>query len=165
MNVAREELIDVSTPIPLKLGAPVPHAPVMVDYHVLPEPVVSERLKAVLEPMDLFMVQLVPAEVDVNGTRLSYWLLHVRNSIECLDMKRTQCRRSRRGAITILEKIVLDEKKLEEIPEEKRLLFHPREYGTIWLVHDKLKAVIEAVNPVGLRFFHTRDWSDAAAFR
>lgn len=162
----RSEEVVRSTPVRLRLGKPVPKKPQMVDFHVLPEPVVSKKICDVLVPMNLLDVQLVPAQVPADGRVFDYWILHVRRCIEALDMSRSQYKvRPSDGGISILEKIVLDDRKLEKVPLDERLLFRPKEYGTVWLFHQRLKDAIEAVNPVGLRFFHVRDWDDTVAFQ
>jgi hypothetical protein len=164
-NVARNEEVDLSPPLRLRLGSPVPNAPRMVDFHILPEPVVSRKVADVLAPLKMHLVQLVPAAIDVNGSvREDYFLLHVRNRIECLDMARSRHVSNDRGEILVLQKAVLDEQKLGTLPERERFVFRPLEYSGLWLFHETVMSRIEAVAPVGLRFFHVRDWDDAAAF-
>lgn len=80
-------------------------------------------------------------------------------------MKRSRYQPDLDGSILIPEKVVLDAKKLAKVPLERRLLFRPQEYGTMWLYHESVKDVIESVKPVGLRFFSLRDWGDTVAFR
>lgn len=162
---ARNEEFLSTQPVRLRLGRPIPKHPQLVDYHVLPEPVISEKLAAVLAPMLLHMVQLVPAVIPLDGIDHPYYLLHVRNRVECLDMRRTKYEPRLDGGIAILERIVLDEDKLRRVPEANRLLFCPQEYETIWLAHESVKNALEAVSPVGLRFFHVDDWGDTVSFR
>jgi hypothetical protein len=161
----RSEEVVRTTPVRLRLGKPVPKKPQMVDFHVLPEPVVSKKIRDLLVPMNLLDVQLVPAQVTVDARVFDYWILHVRRCIEALDLARSKYEAGTRGEIMIPEKIVLDDRKLEKVPLDERLLFRPKEYGTVWLFHQRLKDAIEAVNPVGLRFFHVRDWDDTVAFQ
>jgi hypothetical protein len=162
----RDELVVRATPVRLRLGKPVPKKPQMVDYHPLPEPVLSRKVRDVIDPMCLREVQLVAAKVAVDGQSLDYWILHVYRYVEALDMGMSRyTTRPSDGGISILEKVALDDKKLAEIPLDERLLFRAKEYESLVLFHQHLKDAIEAVKPVGLRFFHVRDWDDTVAFQ
>jgi hypothetical protein len=165
-NVARNEEVVTTTPVRLRLGAPVPKTPQMVDFHILPEPVISKKLRDVLEPMKLPLVQMVPVQiVTETGTHHDYSLFHVRNRLQCLNISMSRYEANGRGEILILEKPVLDERVLGKVPEEDRRVFRPVEYSGLWLFHEKVMRAIMAARPVGLRFFHVRDWSDTVVFR
>ena len=57
----RGEPVAVTEPVKLRLGAPVPPDPVMVDYHSLPRPVVSTRVRDALEDLKLHGVRPDPS--------------------------------------------------------------------------------------------------------
>src|SRR5690242_10150968 len=108
--------VTIGEPVRLRLGEPVPRKPVMVDHHSLPGPVISTRLKEVLEPLNLLGVQLVPADVKVReGEVLRYWLVHVYNEIPCLDRQHSKCDFDESdGGVLGINRLVLDEKVLGE---------------------------------------------------
>lgn len=166
VKVARGEPVpDTTTPVRLRLGAPIPAHPVMVDFHVLPEPVVSAKIASVLRELALPEVQLVPAYIRVKGTAHERWILNVMRRIQALDLAQSTYQRDASGDLSMLERIVLDAAALETLPVEERLVFRPKEYGALWLLERSVKEAIEATQPVGLRFFHVRDWDDTVAFR
>ncbi|WP_238539816.1 imm11 family protein [Corallococcus macrosporus] len=151
----------------LKLGEPVPPMPLMVDHHSLPAPVVSTRLKEALEALAPRGVQLVPADVQVGDSVLRYWLVHMWRAIRCMDRERSVFESSRSGLILVsLDKLVLDEAVLREVPLEERLAFRLAE-SVVHLFH---RTVVERVlaltpPPEGLRFIPVAEWGDASAFR
>jgi hypothetical protein len=140
----------------------------MVDHHSLPEPVVSTRLKDVLEPLNLYGVQIVPADVRMrDDTTLRYWLLHLWHEIPCMDRKRSVFKPSSDGVFLLsLDRLVLDEQVLKDIPLEKRLVFLLEE-DTVHLFHGSVVERIMALQPPpeGLRFVPVEQWGDASAFR
>jgi hypothetical protein len=155
-------------PVKLRLGEPVPPRPVMVDYHGLPEPVVSTRVKDAMEPLGLEGAQLVPADVRVGETVLPYWLLHVHARFQCMDRERSVFRTSSSGLLMLsLSKLVLDEAVLADMPLARRSIFVLAESTSVTLVH---RTVVERVlaltpPPEGLRFIPVGEWSDAAGFK
>lgn len=161
---SKRKPVTVTEPVRLRLGAPVPPNPIMVDHHSLPRPVVSERLVKVLEPLDLDGVQLVPATVQVKGAALRYWLLHVFNEVACLDKQRAEFSLSPNGWVGDIERLVLDEKVLRDIPLEKRLVFVLAESTSMHLFHASVMEKVMAIKPEGLRFCRVDQWNDASAF-
>jgi hypothetical protein len=165
-QIACGEVVNVMEgPVALRVGSPVPQAPQFVDYHVMPEPVVSKRLYEVLDPLHLHRVQLVPAVVTHNKQELPYWVVNVCNRLPAVDMAKSRYTRDASGDIGILEKLVLDPAKLDAVPNDQKLMFVPTEYESIWLVHESVKNVMEQAKPQGVRFFSLDEWDDAAAFR
>ncbi|WP_246357170.1 imm11 family protein [Pyxidicoccus fallax] len=160
--------VEVREPVTLKLGEPVPPKPVMVDHHSLPAPVVSSRLKEALAPRDLHGVQWVPADVHVGeGDVRRYWLMHMWRQIRCMDRERSDFRAAPSGLFLLsLDRLVLDEAVLREIPLEQRLAFLLEE-DTVHLFH---RSVVDRVlsltpPPEGLRFIPVEEWNDSAGFR
>jgi hypothetical protein len=158
--------VDATRPVKLRLGSPVPRAPVMVDYHSLPNPVVSERIKATLEPLDLFDAQFVPADVKVTPDDVRrYWLMHVYNRIACIDRQRSALSFYSDGNVLGIDKLVLDEALLREIPLEKRRVFVLSESTDVYLFHTSVVERVLALQPEGVRFLRVDQWNDSAGFR
>ena len=157
--------VTISDPINLRLGEPVPANPEMVDYHSLPKPVVSEKIKNILDPMEIYGIQPLPAKVKVNNDELDYWFVHIFNKIACLDMAKSIYKTTKNsGRVIDITHLVLNEDVLEEIPLENRLVFVLSEYTAVYLYHETVKDAIMSVNPVGLRFFRVDEWSTDIAF-
>lgn len=157
--------VNLTQPVRLRLGEPVPRQPRMVDYHSLPEPVVSERLKKALEAMSLPSIQFVPADVMAPGQGiLRYWIVHVYREVACLDRGRSVVSATPRGTLSGVGRLVLAESVLREIPLEERLVFLLAEYPVL-LFHESIKQRVLALRPEGLRFVPVAQWSDATGFQ
>jgi len=166
-SAAKGVPLPIDRSLKLRLGAPVPAKPEMVDYHELPEPVVGERIKNLLEAMAIYGTQLIPANIPVEDEIYHYWLLHVFNEISCLDKDKSICAYSKRGRVIDIKKLVLDENILQEIPLEKRLIFVLRESTSTYLFHRSIKEAIMSLDPApkGIQFFCADSWGSDAVFR
>ncbi|NVJ18459.1 imm11 family protein [Myxococcus sp. AM010] len=159
--------VRVSAPVRLKLGEPVPPRPVMVDHHSLPSPVVSTRLKEALDAAELPGVQFVPADVQAGDAVLRYWLMHMWRTIPCMDRQRSVFEETEVGHVLLsLDKLVLDEAVLQEVPLEERRAFMLEE-DTVHLFHRTVvdRALSLSPPPVGLRFIPVTEWGASSAFR
>jgi hypothetical protein len=163
----RSEPVAVTEPIKLRLGAPVPPDPEMVDYHSLPKPVVSSRVRDVLEPLHIRGVQLIPADVQVKVDDIRrYWLVHAYQRIACVDRQQSLLDVDEDdGDVLGIQKLVLDEKALKQIPEAERLVFRLAESPSVHLFHRTVVDAVLALKPEGLRFIPTANWSDAMGFQ
>ncbi|MFP2962302.1 imm11 family protein [Myxococcus sp. 1LA] len=159
--------VAVTDPVRLTLGEPVPPRPIMVDHHSLPDPVVSPRLKDVLDTVQLPGVQLVAAGVQVGDATLSYWLVHMWRRIACVDRERSKLTLDPDdGDVLDIQRLVLDEAVLGEIPIEERLAFRLAE-SVVHLFHRTVAERVLSLSPPpeGLRFIPVAEWSDSSAFR
>lgn len=166
-NLSRPAPVQLTRPVQLRLGKPVPRNPIMVDYHSLPRPVVSERLKDVLEALDLHGLQCIPADVKVKPDDVRhYWLLHVYNKIACIDRQRSALAIDEDdGGVLGIDKLVLDEAVLREIPMERRLVFRLAEATSTHLFHHTVVERMLAIQPEGVRFVRVDRWNDSAGFK
>ncbi len=169
VGLGRAEPLVVEQPLQLRLGLPVPHSPVMVDHHSLPQPVFSARIAQALEPMELYGVQLLPAAVKVKSDDVRrYWVLHVYNEIACVDRQRSMLSIDEEdGMVLGIEALVLEERVLEDIPLERRLLFVLAESTSTYVFHRSVvERVLALAPPVeGLRFIRVDMWNDSAGFQ
>jgi hypothetical protein len=159
--------VSFAEPIRLRLAEPVPPAPVMVDHHSLPAPVVSRRVRDVLAQLELPGVQFVPADVRVGEAVLRYWLVHMWRRIPCVDRARSTLTLDEDdGDVLGIDSLVLDEEVLGAVPLEERLAFRLAEQ----VVHIFHRSVVDRVMnltppPEGIRFIPVPDWSDSSGFR
>ena len=148
----------------LQLRPPVPRHPRWVDFHNMPEPVISAKIVNVLRTLELPMVQLLEAQIEGADGEELYHVLHVMNLISCLDRERSSVATSRTGAIIEIERLVLDEQILEQIPEQNRKLFILEEDTSVYLVEKGVAELIMDAQPVGLKLYHTSEWHGAIGF-
>jgi len=148
----------------LKLGDPVPRIPVMADYHSLPDPVVSSKIRDALAPMQLHKVQLIPAKVKTKDKTLDYTLLHIYNEIAAVDRAATDADYSPMGSLLDVRRLVLSEATLSGIPLNERLVFILAESTSTEVFHQSVRDTIMATNPVGVRFHPISTWNSNSAF-
>lgn len=163
--------VEHAGPVKMRLGNPISPNFEWVDFHEVPDPVVSPLLADVLAPLDLHGVQLVPAVVRHPKDSgpfpelHDYWFVHVWNRIHCLDRENSDVEYDEDdGDIWGIDKLVLDVKTLAMFELRKRLMFELAEDASVLLVHESIKAAIEAVNPKGCRFFRATDWNSDCTF-
>jgi hypothetical protein len=163
---SRLEPVADEKPIQLRLGSPVPKDPLMVDYHSLPRPVVSQRVRDVLAALPLARVQLVPANVRVRGDDVRlYYLVHVCQRIAAVDRERSVLDVTAAGEVVGIRRLVLDMKKIGEVPLKDRLVFRLAESVSVHLFHESVVSAVLALQPEGLRFTPANSWGDSAGFK
>ncbi|PCI11842.1 MAG: hypothetical protein COB71_11035 [Thiotrichales bacterium] len=162
--------VEVKGPVKMRLGNPIsPHFE-WVDYHVVPDPVVSPLIADALASLDLHGVQLVPAvvrhpkETGPFPEVHDYWFVHVWHRIHCLDREKSEIEYYDGDKIFGIDKLVLDVKTLGMFELRKRLVFELAEKTSVLLVHESIKDAIEAVKPKGCRFFRATDWNSDCTF-
>lgn len=157
-----------SEPLKFRLMEPISRNFEWVDYHELPQPVISKRILDALIPLDLYGVQFIPAKVrnqkNPSAKLQDYWFVHIWNNISCLDRENSVFDSYDDGDIFDIEKLILKEKTLAGIELEKRLIFELSEDCTILLVHEKVKEAIMSVEPKGVRFIKATEWYSDICF-
>lgn len=164
--------VEINELIKLRMGEPISPNFELVDYHSLPTgPVVSQRIVDVLAPLEIYGIQLVPANVrnPIEDSPFAegndYWFIHVWNRISCLDKENSDIEYDDvDGEIWGIEELVLDEKILNKFDLTKRLIFGLTEETSVLLVHQSLKDAIETVRPKGCRFFKSTEWHSDIVF-
>lgn len=144
-------------PIRLRFNNPIPKNPKMRDYHSLPTSVVSKKVRDTLAPMNIYGIQFIPAVIrnELNGdVYQDYYIIHVFNQIEALDREKAEYTTSdlMKYGISQINKLVLDQKILENIPLEKRLVFYLKESISKRIYHKSIVDAVMAIEPDGLRF-------------
>ena len=167
---SRNKPVEQDTPVLVKIGAPVPKAPVLMDHHEMPESVISETIYNVLASLNIFGIQLFPVSTRHPGEddfvfSKNYWLLHIWNSIACLDKTNSVFSEDAEfDDITSISKLILNGNILSNIDQDQRLVFTLSEFSSIKLVHKSIVQEIQKLEPSGVRFFPVANWSTTAGF-
>ncbi len=168
MFLIRETPIELPVePLELSFRKPIPKKPCMVDFHSLPDSVLSKKIADVLQSMNIEGLQLVPATVVGNdGNEYeNYYIAHIYKHIACMDMKHSKYTISPLdGDVTDIRMFFLDKEILTEIPLEKRLVFLLKEDIAKRIYHKSVVDAIMAVNPVGIRFYPVKEWHEGIQF-
>ncbi len=158
-----------NTPIPFKFCEPIPDNPQFADLHSGGSTmVISEKIKEQLDAMKLKDVQLIPATIeDINGDEHDgYYYIHIYNLIECMDKEKSEWRSPRRhpDKVMSVDKLVLDNEKLDKIPLEERLVFALSEEPLTKLYHRSVVEKILSAKPTGVRFYCISDFDGSQPF-
>ena len=150
-------------------ASPVPPKPELADHHRLTQhaPVISERLKDVLESLNLKEVQFLPAIILDNrhNEHEGFYIVHVYNEIKCLDRENSEWEEGffdeERADV---EKLVLDNEVLDQIPLEERLVFALWEQSTHVLYHQSVVEKILEIAPTGLTIYRLSKYDSSLPF-
>lgn len=160
--------VEYVEPVKFRLAEPIPPSPEWVDYHELPNPVISKLVLDALLPLDLYGVQFIPAKVrnpnDASAEPHDYWFMHVWNRIACLDKEKSELEVLPSGRIFNIDKLVLNENTLDMFELNKRMIFGLTEKTSVVLVHQHIKDAISSVQPKGVRFFKANEWNSDLIF-
>lgn len=135
-------------------SATIPN-PQLADFHKLKKqsPVISERLKKILESFNFKDTQFLPVLIrDDNGVEHDgYYILHVYNKIKCMDWENSVWEKDRfNKAKANIISLVLNNEAIDAIPLNERLVFKVWEDSTKLLFHQSIvEKILEAV-PTGL---------------
>ena len=154
--------------IEMCLWKPKPKKPELVDFHEVGSVLAfGSRIYDILEPLKLNNVQFVPASIEVKKGKdiEGYWLMHNYNHLECMDLEKSDCKiSSKSGDIISIQKIVLSQEKLSQIPLEQRLFFRMKEDYPTHLIHKSLVDKIMEIEPKGLVFVPVNTWKQGMQF-
>lgn len=159
--------LECISPLHLKFNRP-PRKPIMADFHRLnaPTSVVTEKLKIVFESLDLNYIQLLPVLIRDKSDDIieGYHILKVFNSVECVDMEKSEYETMLSGDILAFNKLVLDNEKLDQIPLKDRLIINLAEHSTSVLYHISVVERILETAPTGLVVYRVSKWDSEAPF-
>ena len=167
MLLDREPIEPLKKPMELCFNPPVPRKPRMVDFHELPSSVFSQKIYDVLQPMNIYGLQLLPATVRGKNNEMfnNYWVAYVYNRIACLDLENSEYDVDEDdGEINNIMHFFLDNKKLAEIPLEKRLVFLLAEDMPKRIYHKSVVDAIMTIKPVGIQFYPIQEWYEGFQF-
>ncbi|MCG2839306.1 hypothetical protein L6J37_20960 [Photobacterium sp. WH77] len=134
------------------------------DYHETAEQLVSEKFRQVLEPFHLPGVDFYQTNI-VNGDKIwsEHYYMHIWNHHQAINKKRSEILGTYVGDRFTLLKLSLDEKVLDQVPLEKRLVFTLEE-KPVFLFHESVVAALSAADLSGLGFRRVDSWSIGSAF-
>lgn len=170
--------IDVSDPATdltskrmLKYAKPIPRKPKFADLHFLTQyaPVISGRLKNVLESLNLKEVQFLPAIIrDDKGNEHDngFYIVHVYNDIKCLNKEKSDWEESlfNEEKVSEIDKLVLDNEVLDQIPLGERLIFALWEESSLVFYHRSVVEKILDIDPTGLTVYSISGYDSSFPF-
>jgi hypothetical protein len=140
-------------PWELELSSPVPRKPVMADYLSGARDVFTKRIADVMQAMNMEGVCFHSTEVDdTRGTIYdNYVCLETNDNIYKL-MDKEQSEYEEDDDIYSFSKLVIDRKKLNKIPLNKRLCMRIYEAPGYHVYHQSVVDAVMALEPTGMYF-------------
>ncbi|CED56722.1 putative uncharacterized protein [Aliivibrio wodanis] len=125
------------------------------------DPLLSKRVKQVLEFFDLYCFQLQPAiYTHADDTEHFYWVGVLDNALNVYDFEQGNYYTIREYDEVNAKTIRLDPDKMSVIPLEKRLMFEvPGMRGT-YIVHRSVAEPLIALNASGLHLVPVMEWTN-----
>ena len=169
-EIDNAEPLDITEKRIVCYTAPIPAKPQLADLHFLAQhaPVISERLKNVLESLNLKDIQFLPAIIRDNrhNEHEGFYIVHVYNEIKCLDKENSEWKQSRydKERAKDVEKLVLNNEVLEQIPLEERLVFALWENSTYVLYHQSVVEKMLEIAPTGLTIYRLSKYDSGLPF-
>lgn len=153
-----EDPISNNRTIPLMFAPPVLSKPQLADvHHVSSTLAISEKLKSHLDQLGLKKVQFIPASIQDYSDDIhnDYYLIHIYNLVRCADLEKSEWRPVRRDPSRVLsfDKLILDNKSLDTIPLEDRLVIALEEQNLDKIYHRSIVDHILKIRPTGVTFY------------
>jgi hypothetical protein len=150
---------------PVKLNAPIPKNPEIVDFHPRPYMFSYRVIKDVAQRHGMPGVQWLPACIRHEEKEYcDYVIMHTFNKIRCMDMEKSEYDEYDDDAYDI-EKLVLNKEILDGIEINDRLIFKLKEKTSLIYMHETIIAKIMKYEPKGVRFIKSKDWGVGTGFK
>lgn len=164
-----EEEFEDKRVIPFMFSEPLPNAPQIADLHTCAyKLVISKKIKDILSKMYLKNIQFIPATIQDSSGEMheEYYIIHIYNLIECMDMKASAWEADMDDPEMVynIEKLVLDNEKLNKIPIENRLVLALQEHPLTTVYHRTIIEKILAAKPTGVGVYCLADWDGSNPF-
>lgn len=143
--------------------------PQLADFHDLKHyaPVITERLKNVLESFNPKDTQFLPTLIrdGHDNEHDGYYILHVYNEIKSMDWEDSDWEKNRfNKEKASIERLVLDNEKIDVIPLEERLVFKVWEDSTHLLFHQSVVEKMLEIAPTGLTVYRLSEYDSQIPF-
>ncbi len=122
-------------------------------------PMVSSSIKRELEYLDLYQLQLVPANyTHADNTEHPYWVMMLNNKIKAYDFELGEYISREEDDRVLAINIRLDAKKLLAIPFNKRLMFEISGMRGTYILHKSIAEKLRVLNAQGLHLVPLLEW-------
>ncbi|MDL2305080.1 hypothetical protein LJC72_07045 [Bacteroides sp. OttesenSCG-928-D19] len=164
----RMQKVDDGTIVHLVFNPPIPPKAQMTDYLFLTcRAVFSKKIYEVLKGVEIKDFQLVPAVIkDNKGEEFSdYWIAGVYREFAFLDKDKSEYADiTSKGRWSGIEKMVIDQDLMSQVPLEERLIYVGKESSAYVFYHKSIVDAIMSVNPTGLVFVPVKEWYNGISY-
>lgn len=134
------------------------------DYHDTGDDLVSEKFKQVIETFKPQHVDFYQTDI-INGDQVwsEHYFMHIWNHYRVMHHGRSRIKGTYVNDDFILKSFSLDEKLLDKIPLQERLIFRLSEKPQ-FLFHETVVTALKAANLTGVGFKKVKDWGISSGF-
>ena len=162
MFLRRLQRVDDKTVVHLEFNPPIPPKPEMTDYLWLQSrEVFSKKIYDILKDIEIKDFQLVPAVIKgKKGEEYSdYWIAGIYRNFAFLDKDKSEYYSiTSKGSWNGIEKMVINQELMSEVPLEERLIYVGKESSAYVYYHKSIVDLIMSVNPTGIIFVPVDKW-------
>lgn len=151
-----------SKPIPLLAKYKPEEDYEISDVLIDPELLISKYLFDNINLGKLYGSNWIPIKLIDKGEH-DYFMLQLANEIDIICHENSDFKRFKRGNITGMRAIVIDEKKNSSIPLKKRLMFRDKAWGFHIFFHESIVNAINAESPSGIEFIPVENFNESWA--
>ena len=151
----------------VRVGYPIPDTIELPDYMGLPRPVVSTRLREVIEGIGARTVQFIPVDLhlpDGEIIRDRYHHMHIAYKYKVVDLERSDCNFDWEGKPSSFERLALDADKLSRIDDIDARIFCIAEDRVLRLYREDIVAAMQAIDASGCRYVAVDQFGPGSAF-
>ncbi|MGR5096719.1 hypothetical protein ACPV5O_25925 [Vibrio maritimus] len=132
------------------------------DIVIQPEFSISRDIYGSLSFKSIYGGNWVPIKIIDNG-EYNLMSLQLANEVDAIDHDKSRYKRYKRGRISGMKNIILDKRKLSQIPLERRLIFRDSCWGFYLFFHKTIVDEILSFNPTGVEFVPVEEFDESWA--
>jgi len=155
--------VEIKQQLTMLVKKPIPRKLELSDYHKAGRPVFSRKMADIIKNGYLGVNQLFYADLIHKG--ITYSDLYVfKPNIELEVMHKGRSNYTYESDMYFVDKLSLDENKLDKMEKEQRWIIEPKEEPALILYHEELVEKFKEADLTGVRFVKVKDWNTGTAF-
>ncbi|WP_419812389.1 hypothetical protein [Bacterioplanoides sp.] len=155
--------VEIKNTLTMELAKPIPRKLALSDYHEAGQPVFSKKMADIVKDGFLGINQLFYAELVHKG--ITYPDFYVfKPNIELEIMHKGRSSFTYESEMYFVDKLSLDENKLDKMEKEQRWIIEPKEEPGHILYHEELVEKFREAEVTGVRFVKVSNWNTGSAF-
>jgi hypothetical protein len=157
--------VEIKQKLTMQVKKPIPKKLELSDYHKAGRPVFSKKAADIIKGGFLGINQLFYADLVHKGvTYPDFFVFKPNIELEVMHEERSTYSKSSSGLNYFIDKLSLDENKLDKIQKDQRWIIKLKEKASMILYHEELVFKFKEAEITGVRFVKVKDWNTGTAF-
>ncbi len=155
--------VDIKEKLTMQFKKPIPKKVELSDFNMAGQPVFSKRAADIIKNGFLGINQLFYADLVHKGvTYPDFYVFKPNIELEVMHKERSNF--TYESDMYFVDKLSLDENKLDKMEKEQRWIIEPKEEPALILYHEELVKKFKEAELTGVRFVKVKDWNTGSAF-